>query len=413
MRALSMVALATLIAACGDDNPAGPGITPPLASECSTSITAANDGAFVELCEISSTVRHVRIENARATATHGSAQILFGFSAPPTATSGALGADQFRVLLYGGGTPAPSPVLQATFGAADASIDENASYINAGATICFDLHDGSATTAPQFVVWVSGQRGANCNERSTLTAATAMGARVHWQGATGAVAKQFKAYFRQSAGSGATPKITLLADPVLNEAAIAAATSCTTAWTNNTDWQQLCTPAGGAARHVRIDAVQSAANNSYFYAVFGQDPSPTGNPAAGAGKMIITGGRSSSGASWTWFRFGTGSTTQFNYATDAPSPLYTQGPSTICFDMGANSDGTARMVFWATGANGADCAVPSSLRLDRALYDSAADPATASIWDAAHVSGKLNFIKTNNANVTAGTVTLSAEAATL
>ncbi|MBL0940245.1 MAG: hypothetical protein IBJ03_15225 [Gemmatimonadaceae bacterium] len=409
-RALVALSLSAFVAACGDDSPAGP--ETPL-TECSTNITAATDGSFVELCQLSSPVRHVRIENAKAGPTHASAQVVFGFSAPPTVTSGAIADGQFRVLLYGGGTPAPTPQLQASFGAVDATFDDNATYINSGATVCFDLHDGSATSAPAFVMWVSGQRGADCANRSTLTAATAMGARTEWRQTTGAVAKQLKAYFRQAAGSGATPKITLSTTAVLDASAIAAATTCTTTWATNADWQSLCVPAAGAARHVRLNNVQSTANNSYFYAVFGQDPSPTGNPVASAGKLIITGGRSSSGSSWTWFRFGAGSTTQFSYATDAASALFTQAPNTVCFDMGPNANGRARLVFWATGAKGADCAVKSSLRLDRALYDSANDPTTAVIWDAAYLTGKLNFIKTNNTSVTLGAVVVTSEPAVL
>jgi hypothetical protein len=403
---------ATALAACGDDNPSGLDNQPK--TECTTDITAANGDGFVELCAVSAPVRHIRIEGARAAATHASAQLLLGFAATPTTTSGAVGAQQFRVLLYGGGTPAPSPVLQATWGSVDASVDEAATYINSGATVCFDIHDGSATTAPQFVIWVSGQRGANCSVRSTLTAATAMGARAYWRGTTGTVATTLKNYFRQSAGSGATPKITLSTTPVLEASAITAATVCSGAWTNNTDWQSLCAAPGGSARHVRIDNIQATANNSYFYAVFGQDAAPTGNPAASAGKLIITGGRSASGASWTWFRFGAaGTTTQFSYATDAGNALYTTGSTSICFDIGSTSTGTIRVIFWATGAKGADCATRSTLRADRALYDSSTDTATGTIWNAALIANKLNFIKTNNATVTIGNVTVSAETAVL
>lgn len=410
-RALVALALTAFVVACGDDSPTDPGDANK--TECSTNITAANDGSFVELCQPTQGLKHVRIENFKAPATHASSQIVFGFNAPPTATSGAIAAGQFRVLLYGGGSPAPTPAVQASFGTVDATLDGNAAYINSGATVCFDLHDGSATTAAQFILWVSGQRGANCADRSTLTIASALGSRTHWQGTTGAVAKQLKAYFRQSGASGATPRITLSSTPVIEAAALETASTCTTTFAANTDWQSLCVPAAGEARHVRMQNIQSTANNSYFYAVFGQDPSPTGNPAAGAGKFILTGGRSNSGSSWTWFRFGAGSTTQFSYANDAASALYTGGPSTVCFDMGTTSAGKARVVFWTTGAKGADCAVKSTLRIDRALYDSSTDPATSAIWDAAYLTGKLNFIKINNTAVTIGAVVVSSEAAAL
>lgn len=148
--------------------------------------------------------------------------------------------------------------------------------------------------------------------------------------------------------------------------------------------------------------------------MLGQDAAPTGNPAASAGKLIITGGRSASGARGPGSASGaTGTTTQFNYATDAGAALYTAGATSICFDIGSTSTGTIRVIFWATGAKGADCATRSTLRADRALYDSSTDTTTGTIWNAALIANKLNFIKTNNATVTIGNVTVSAEAAVL
>lgn len=405
---LGLAAVASL-AACSDSTtePAGD------PAECSTATTAANEGTWVQLCKVSGAIRHVRIENAKAGRTHASAQIVFGSTAAPTVTSGTLAADQFRVLLYGGGTPAPTAQLQATFGSVDATVDDNATYINSGATVCFDIHDGSATTAPQFVIWVSGQKGANCSDRATLTLASATGVRSSWNGSTGAISKTLNTWFRQGAGAGTTPRITVSTTPVLEAATITAATTCSTTPAASTDWQQLCAPMAGLSRHFRIESVQSTANNSYFYVVLGQDASPTGNPAASTGKMIITGGRSNSGTSWTWFRFSNGTTTQFNYATDAGAALYTAGQNNICFDVGTNSTGNARLVFWATGAKGADCAVKSSLTLARALYDSSTDATTGTMFDAPLVSGKLNFVKTNTTSATLGKVTISSESAAL
>jgi hypothetical protein len=394
--------------ACSDD----PTEPEPL-TQCTTTVTAAQGDSFVELCALSGPVRHVRIENLRAPATHASAQVVFGFDAPPASATATLAADQFRVLLYGGGTPAPAALIQASFGTADETLDGGAAFLNAATTVCFDLHDGGADTAPAFVLWVSGQKGADCANRSTLTAATAFGARAYWGGAKGAVDKAAKVYFRQAASGGTAPAVTVSTEPVLTAAAISAATTCTSNWATNTDWQALCAPSAGIARHVRLSTVASTANNSYFYAVLGQDPSPTGNPAAAAGKLIITGGRANSGASWTWFRFGSGSTTQFSYATDAGSALYTAAPSTICFDTGATASGNARVVFWATGAKGADCAAPATLTLTSALYDSSTDAATGSIWSAPFALGKLNFITTNNATSTIGALTVSSEAVAL
>lgn len=413
---VGLLALVLVLAAAAcDDDPSGPADA---VSACATDITSATDGSFVELCEVTSgPVRHVRIENFTATRTHASVQVVFGFDAPPAAPNDPIAADQFRVLFYGGGTPFPSPLVQATYGDVDIALDGDASFINAPSTICFDLYDGAAGEAPSFILWVDGQKGADCDDDATLTGASAYGARTYWNGTTGAITKDTNVYFRQASGTGATPTVTLFADAVLAETDIDAALACTTAWASNTDWQQLCAPAG-IARHVRLESVQSSANNSYFYAVLGQAASPAGNPAQSAGKMILTGGRSNSGASWTWFRFDEApptpaSTTQFTYETDAGQELYTEVTATICFDTGANDVGNARFVFWATGANGANCSDRSTLTLANALYDSTTDPSTAGIWDQPYIAGALNFVKTNTTNASMGNAVVMGEPAVL
>lgn len=406
-RPLSVVVLLSLLASC--DDVVGPNDE---VRECVTNVTAAQGDTFVELCALDAPVRHVRIENFRAPATHASAQLLFGFDSLPESAQAELASDQFRVLFYGGGVPFPPPVAQASFGGVDVSLGD-ASFVNEGATVCFDLYDGAATKAPAFVLWVDGVKGADCDDRTTLTAASAYSALTEWGGTEGGIDMAAKAYFRQSAAGGTEPTIHLYAEPVLTEAEITAATTCSTTWEANTDWQQLCAPAVGSVRHVRIDAAGATADNSYFYAVFGQDASPIGNPVPDNGKLIVTGGRSHLGSSWTWFRFGAGSTTQFSYVTDTDAAIYTDGPTAICFDLGSNSDGAAHFIFWATGAGGADCADIATLTADNALYDSVTDPTTADIWNGGLAEGKLNFIKTNNAAASVGVITVSSESAVL
>lgn len=209
----ALVALTLLaITACSDTTgPEGP-------VECTTAITES--ATFVQLCSLSQPVRHVRIENLTAARTHASAQILFGFDAAPTATSGALADGQFRVLFYGGGMPAPTPAVQATYESVDATLESNAAFINTGATVCFDLHDGNAASAPAVVLWVSGQQGADCEDRSTLTTTSAYAAQVDWGTTTGAIASSSKVYFRQTAASSGL-SVTLSDDAVLDAASLA------------------------------------------------------------------------------------------------------------------------------------------------------------------------------------------------
>ena len=387
-------------------------------TSCVTTPTAGSGDTVVELCKPAQggTVKHVTIAGLRTPAVHASASVVFGFDEAPTSAQGPIEADQFRVLFYGGGSPAPPALVQATFGSFNETLEGNASFLNtAPSTVCFDVHDGGTNTAPYFALWVSGQKGADCADRSTLTVASAWGIRANWKGATGAIDKAAKAFYRQTAGLP-LPKITVSATPALTADALAAAVDCTTNWTANTDWQGLCAPAAGAPRHVRIEGAATTANNGYWYAVLGQDATPTGAPAVGAGKLIVTAGQSSSGASWTYFRFGAtagaNSTTQFNYKTDAEAALYTSGPSTVCFDLG-QSGANQRFVFWATGAKGADCTKRTTLTTTSALYDSTTDASTGAIWSGLLAAGKQNFIKTNNATVSLVKAVVSSDPAAL
>lgn len=387
-------------------------------TSCVVQPTAIQGDTFVELCKPTQggTVKHVTIAGLTTPATHASAQVVFGFDAAPASAQAALEADQFRVLFYGGGAPAPPAVIQASFGAVDEALEGDATFLNTGSsTICFDVHDGSADVAPYFALWATGQKGADCADPSTLTVASARSIRVNWKGAKGAIDKAAKAFYRQAAGIAA-PTITVSTTAALSADALKAAVDCTADWTANTDWQKLCAPTAGTARHVRIEGVRSTANNSYWYAILGQDTNPTGSPAIGAGKLIVTGGQAHDGASWTWFRFGdvanSNSTTQFKYATDASEALYTVTPSTVCFDLG-QSGTNQRFVYWATGAKGADCTDRTTLTTTSALYDSTTDAASGAIWTGLLDTTKENFIKTSNASTTLVRALVSSEPAVL
>lgn len=428
-RALTLIALAAA-AACGDndaqaidagasDASSADGAldavldAPPASATCSTSISPGQGGQYVELCSLShGSVSHVRITGLMAPASHASAQIWFGFDSPPTTTQGPLEADQFKLMLYGGGPPSVPAMVQATFGDHDELLDGDTSFVTTISTVCFDLYRGSASAPPAFVLWIDGKNGADCEDRSTLSIASAFGVRALWRGAVGTIDTAAKMYFRQTSGVAASPHIDLFEEAVLPEATIRAAVSCSSTWVSNTDWQPTCVTAAGPARHVRIESAAATATNSYWYAVIGQDPSPTGNPAAGAGKLVVTGGKSHTGASWTWFRFDDGTTAQFTYATTAGG-LYTDAPSTVCFDLGATSVGNARLVFWATGASGADCGDRTTLTTAAALYDSTTDAVSGAIWDVPYATGKANFVKVNNATVSLGAITVTSEPAAL
>ncbi|MBX3209461.1 MAG: hypothetical protein KF764_30790 [Labilithrix sp.] len=392
---------------------------PPHPTRCTTTTAPAQGDSFVELCKpAQGIVQHVRISGVQVPATHESAQVVFGFDAPPASATAALAGDQLRVLFYGGGSPAPPALIEATWGPIRQVAGGNVPSLNtAASTVCFDVHDGAADAPPYFAIWVHGQKGANCLDRATLTVASAHAIRASWHGEVGALAKDLKAYYRQSAGVKTSTTVTMSSVAALSDTALKAAVSCSTPWVANTDWQKLCTPAAGDVRHVRIDDASATANSRYFYAVLGQDAAPTGNPAVGAGKLIVTGGRAQGGASWTYFRFGEvagqSATGQYTYATDTAAPLYTAGPSTVCFDLGTTTTGNTRLVFWATGANGADCSDHATLTTTNALYDSTTDATTGNIWQGLIAAGKENFIKTSGTDVSLGGAVVSSEPAAL
>lgn len=181
-------------------------------TRCTTNIQTQPTDTFVELCKpASGTVQHVRIAGVQATSGHTFAQVAFGFDAAPAAAQGPLAADQVRFVLYGGGPP-PPPLVQAGFGTAIESIQSNATFVNAVSTVCFDLTDGSATTPPKLTLWVDGQKGASCSDRSTLTVASASASSSTW--ANGTVAKAKKMYFGLTANLPG-PVVTISSVPAL------------------------------------------------------------------------------------------------------------------------------------------------------------------------------------------------------
>lgn len=387
----------------------------------STTVVTSSD-TYTELNAVNDKVRHVRIEGFKASTPHSFTTVIFGKESAPTSSMGTLSENEFRVLLYGGAVPYQSPIAQATFESQTIDLNVDEDTIVDGGTVCFDIHDGSATSGPAFALWVSGQKGADCLDKSTLTVNSANTVRATWGAQTGAIEKSQPVWFRQS-DSTETATVTLSTEAVLSEANILAATQTTHAWQSNTDWQQLNDPVGGSARHFRIEDITAIGTSSYWYAIIGEEENPDGAPTASADKLIVTGGRSHMGASWTYFRFGAaGMTSQFEYEIDSGKALYADGdegdaPSTVCFDIGKKEaeDDNARIVFWASGANGADCKDRTTLSLDNALYDSTTDAVKGdasdgdSIWTAPYLTDKLNFIKTSNGNVTLGNVVVSSE----
>lgn len=400
-------------------------VAEPPPPSCATSIATTASARVVELCDIDGTVQHVRIEGVTAAATHASAQLLIGFDtepaqdAPPT---NDLDADQWKLQLYGGGATGPGasvgPAIDAFFGEHTERIGADASFVNAPSTICFDIHDGTSEAPPYFVLWRDGERGADCEDFETLTLATAFGMELAYGRTYGALDKNAPLYFYQSTHA-ATPTVTVFNAPALTADEARAGLECETTWVANAYWQELCAPAAGRARHIRIEDALSQMSSKYFYLVRGEpsapaDPLSTAAPAntvAGDGRFIFSGGWNHLAASATWLRFNGGSTAQMAYAV-GETPLYA-APHTVCMDFGtAASSARLRVRLWASGAGGADCTDSSTLTAESALYDSET-ASSDTFWTEPLGATGLDFIKISGstAGATLGRIVLSSEPA--
>jgi len=182
------------------------------AQRCTTTVANPTTAGFIELCTPEEgTIQHVTLVGVQATTGHAYAAIELGFDTAPTNAQAPLSTGQARVLLYGGGPPPPA-LVQADFGTTSETVSTTSPFVNTVSTICFDLSDGAADAPPKLTLWVDGQNGASCADRSTLTAASASGSTKTWP--NGSVVKDKKIWFGSSAGLPG-PVITVSSVPAL------------------------------------------------------------------------------------------------------------------------------------------------------------------------------------------------------
>ena len=168
------------------------------AQRCTTTVANPTASGFVELCTPEKgTVQHVTLVGVQATTGHAYTAIEVGFDTAPASAQAPLAAGQVRVLLYGRGPPPPA-LVQVDFGATSETLGTTAAFVNLVSTVCFDISDGSETVAPRLTLWVDGQNGAICADRTTLRATTAFDATTTWP--AGIVSKNKKLWFGASAG---------------------------------------------------------------------------------------------------------------------------------------------------------------------------------------------------------------------
>lgn len=186
--------------------------------ECETEV--AGGAGFVQLCDIDGPVRHVRIDGLLASAeSHNVSQVAFGYASAP-ALPVTIGTGQFLAQFYAGGNGAP-PQVAAKFGGKTAAFSTGASFMHTASAVCLDVHDGSETAPPYYVLWVDGQDGADCDDRTTLTLETAFASELSFEDTNGAVDKSAPLFFRQVAAQSA--QLTLSSVPAVSDETLAAA----------------------------------------------------------------------------------------------------------------------------------------------------------------------------------------------
>lgn len=156
-----------------------------------------------ELCSVTGGAKHFRIEALLTAAPHTVFILFMGFDDNknlPTGRGQMLKADQFKAQFYHGGAgnpPAmPSGSTSFYFGTEGFRIEHN-KFNTIPVTVCFDVSSENGKPT-MMTYWVSGEKGADCKNFSTLNSATAQTTR-NWSGGKTAIAKK-KNYIYQSAG---------------------------------------------------------------------------------------------------------------------------------------------------------------------------------------------------------------------
>lgn len=381
-KSLLILALTLALSACDEGSKDAPApspdaggepdvVVPPPTSSCVTEVEPNPSGGItmVELCALENGVRHVVVEGARVPRQHASYQVFLGLDAP-VGSQDELPEGAFKLMSYGGGTPAPAPSITAYLGAASASFPEvDASFVNADSTYCFDIHDGSETAPAYFVLWLEGVNGADCADRATLTMDAAIARKLDW---IGAVDKSKKSYFYQAAGVEAAPLVTLFDEPVLTVEEITAwlPDVCTTTIAPNEDGftsAELCEVAG-AVRHVVVEDVIAPGGHTAIQVWIGVDEAPMPGASVEAGVFRA---QAYGGALPPPYEVSPDFGVQVGEASAALSaldPSFVRAISTFCFDVHDGAESTpAYFVMWIHGENGADCFDRTTLTLETAV----------------------------------------------
>lgn len=329
-----------------------------------TDLKVAGLSSFVELCETDGPVRHVRIDGLVVGAPHGSSQLIFGFDEAPTMARGfEIGDGRANLLFYGGAPPSLAASAYAYAGDEESTLAGSAEFLLESSTVCLDVHPGSASRAPHFVLWRDGVDGADCSELDSLTLDNAVAREVWWGGAEVGALNDTTAYFYQTGGPA---KVKVSATAALDESDFLPF-ECSTTVTEVATFAELCA-IDGPVRHAKIEGLSVSTQLTAQW-VFGFETAPTtSTPTVGANQFRVN------------LYGGHGGPTQqvISNFGGTPGPTWSDalfpGTSSLgtatgaCFDLleGSETESPA-FVVWVDGLNAADCDDWSTLSRASAL----------------------------------------------
>lgn len=331
-----------------------------------TELKTAGLSSFVELCETSGPVRHLRIDGLLVGAPHGSSQLLFGFDEAPEGVRGfAIGEGRANILFYGGAPPHLTASAFAYAGEEESTLSDAAEFLLTSSTVCLDIHPGSSTRPPHFVLWRDGVNGADCSNLASLVLANSVAREVWWGGAEVGALNDTPPFFYQPGGPA---KVTVSEIAALTEEDFLPF-ECASTVTAAASFVELC-EIDGPVRHVKIAGLDIPVGSQTAQWVFGFEEAPeVSAPAIGENqfRLSLYGGHNMASQSTVTTNFAGTAGAAWNESVFAGTSALASATS-ACFEvLEGSEDESPAVIVWVGGVNGANCDDKSTLNRDSAL----------------------------------------------
>lgn len=167
-------------------------------TDCTTTLSAVTTAQA--LCEPDAgTGKHYRIDGVQLSGNHVAFCLTKGWS--DATCQNATSTGQFKLTLYSGGPP-PNPMSYVDFNTQNVSTSSVPSFKTTSADICYDITQTSPT---RITVWATGTNGANCGNKTTLTAGNSILNKSDWTDTT--IPGTGTSYATISNATGTTPGV--------------------------------------------------------------------------------------------------------------------------------------------------------------------------------------------------------------